>query len=661
MSRGRLRRTSSWLWALAVATLLPGGCTTQPSTPPDERPALGNLLARGVPELPEALLADVQRYRHARSAALSGWLSSGILVATRFGETVQLHRVGVPLGAREQLTYDPRGVYAAFPPPADAGVDGFVYLRGAGEPENYQLFWYDLTTGVSRLLAEDPARYANVVWARAGNRFAYATTERNGRSWDIHVQGLDGSVRTVLETDGDRWLATDWSPAGDRLLVIRHARVGESYLYELEIENGRLTPLLDEDLRVSVGDARYGSSPTDVYFSADLGAEFVRLHRLDRGTRRIEVLTADTPWDVEMFSLAPDGRSLALVTNEGGFSRLAIWSLPDHVPLALPDLPAGVVEALHFSVDSARLAVAVDGPGGPADIFVLDTERRAVDRWTRSETGNLGAAALAMPELVSYSTFDREGDAPRRIPAFLYRPAGYGPHAVLVVLNGGAENQYRPRFSAMLQYYVTEMNIAVVAPNVRGSSGYGKSFRLLDDGFAQAGAVADIGALLDWIAADPGLDGSRVVVSGAAGGAHMALAAMTRDGARLMAGMAHVGLCNVVGVLADNGGCRQYRRRRGYGDGWNPGLGKLLSSDTLLTHASEIRPLMITQGCGDPRPPAGEIDGLVRELQARGAVIWYLLAVGAGGASEGKANSDYCAAATAFFLERYLLESRHPP
>src|SRR5690606_5724788 len=151
---------------------------------------------------------------------------------------------------------------------------------------------------------------------------------------------------------------------------------------------------------------------------------------------------------------------------------------------------------------------------------------------------------FAEPELIDYPTFDAVDGEPRRIPAFVYRPEGPGPHPVYISIHGGPEAQYRPRFSPALQYYVNDLGIAVVAPNVRGSAGYGKSYLALDDGLRREDAVRDIGALLDWIATQPDLDASRVVVSGGSYGGYMVLASLVHYSDRLAGGISHVGISN---------------------------------------------------------------------------------------------------------------------
>jgi dipeptidyl aminopeptidase/acylaminoacyl peptidase len=270
--------------------------------------------------------------------------------------------------------------------------------------------------------------------------------------------------------------------------------------------------------------------------------------------------------------------------------------------------------------------------------------------------GGLDQKAFAYPELIDYPTFDEADGEPRRIPAFVYRPAGEGPHPVYISIHGGPEAQYRPYFSAALQYYVGELGMAVIAPNVRGSAGYGKSYLKLDDGRRREDSVRDIGALLDWIETQPDLDPGRVVVSGGSYGGYMVLASLVHYSDRLTAGVERVGISNFVSFLTNTEEYRRDLRRAEYGDERDPEMRAFLEAISPLNQVGRIdRPLLIFQGANDPRVPAGESEQIHRALRERGVPVWYVLALDEGHGFRKKANSDYAAAATALFLQRFAL------
>ncbi|MFW6093058.1 MAG: S9 family peptidase [Pseudomonadota bacterium] len=649
---GRAGRAAAAL--LTGSIVLLAGCAAAP--PAEETRRLGNLTVQGVPPVPATLEERLRRYRNTRDARVMGWLGDSLMVSTRFGNTRQLHRVDRPKGARRQMTFFDEPVAAARVAAREA-PGGFVYLRDTGGSEFFQLYWYDLESGESRLLSDGSSRYINVVWDNDGERFAYTTTERNGRDWDIHLRDPDGGARVALEAGGAGWLVEDFAPDDRHLLVSRYVSINESHLYELSLEDGSLTPLLQEAPTMAVGQARYTPDGSGVLFTSDMGAEFLRLHRLDLASGEVDVLTADIPWNVETFEVSPDGEHLAFAVNEDGYSRLYLWHLPEYGRVALPEVPRGMVSDLTFHPGGRRLAFSLSQPTAPTDVYSLDLDRRTGSRWTESEVGGLPEARFVAPELVRYPTFDSVDGAARRIPAFVYRPDDPGQHPVLVAIHGGPEAQYRPYFSSSLQYYVNELGMAVVAPNVRGSAGYGKSYLKLDDGRRREDAVRDIGALLDWISVQPDLDADRVVVSGGSYGGYMVLASLVHYSDRLAAGVERVGISNFVTFLTNTEDYRRNLRRAEYGDERDPDMRAFLEGISPLTRVDDIaRPLLIMQGANDPRVPASESEQIFEALRANDVPAWYVLAGDEGHGFRKKTNRDFAAAATALFLERFVLE-----
>lgn len=638
--------------ALAVGAATVWACAGAAGQEPGPA-VLGQLEIEGVPEIPDTFLARLRPYQHTRQASFLGWIGDGILIGTRFGNTTQLHRVETPLGARSQLTFfdEPVGTAYIGPQPAP---EGFIYARDAGGSEFYQLFRFDLATRDSVMLTDGRSRYSNVVWSKAGERFSYTTTERNGADWDIHVQDVAGNTSVALAAGGSGWYATDWSPDGTRLLAIQYVSINESYLYEVDLSTGAATRLLPDAPPAAIANARYDDSGDYVFFASDMHAQAVALRRMRRTDGVIDVIAGDARWGVEQF--VTDGDRLAFTINEDGISRLRVLALPDLAPVALPALPDGIYYSLKFSADGSRLGFAVNRATAPTDVYSIDFGDNALTRWTRSEPGGLREENMAAPELIRYRTFDG-----REIPAFVYLPTGDGrvgkPHPVLIDIHGGPESQYRPRFSYTTQFLVNELGIAVVAPNVRGSAGYGKAYLKLDNGYLREDSVKDIGALLDWIASNDDLDAERVVVSGGSYGGYMVLASLVHFGDRLTAGVESVGISNFVTFLENTQGYRRDLRRTEYGDERDPEMRDFLERISPLNQVERItRPMLIAQGLNDPRVPASESEQIVAALRERDVPVWYVLARDEGHGFRKKVNRDYFVAAMALFLERHLLD-----
>jgi len=607
-----------------------------------------NLVVDGVPEVPSEVVEGLNRYQNVRSASLLGWIGDGILIATRFGNTTQLHRVETPLGMRRQLTFFAEPVAGARVNP-DPDRDGLVYLKDIGGSEFYQLFWRANGTGEATLLSDGKSRYRGVSWSPSGEWLGYSTTERDGTDWDLHIQDSGGRKVVLQEAAGVGWSIEDFSTDEKRVLVSQYISVNESRIYEIDVATGHRRQLLP-GVAAAFDGLRYGEQGS-VYFVSDLDAEFMRLHRLEPDTGVVRVLTRDTPWDVETFAVSPDHTRLAYVVNEDGMGRLFALDLSTRAFTALPEIPPGIVSGLRFHPDGTRLGFTVRGATSPADAFSIDFETRRLTRWTRSETGGLDLVRLAEPELIRYPTFDG-----RSIPAFVYRPPGPGPHPVVVSIHGGPESQSRPTFQSTAQYYVNELGAAVIYPNVRGSAGYGKTWLTLDNGRLREDAVRDIGALLDWIATRRELDADRVAVSGGSYGGYMVLACAVHYGERLKAAVERVGISNFVTFLENTQPYRRDLRRVEYGDERDPEMREFLQSISPLNRVAEITtPLLISQGLNDPRVPASESEQIVDALKKQGVPVWYVLAKNEGHGFRKKSNRDYLSAVTAMFLEQHLL------
>ena len=641
---------------LAVPLLLLGACAQvdpredRGRPPHPEVPAA--IVVDGVPAVPADVSAELRRYQNTRAARLLGWMDGGMLIATRFGNTTQLHHVAKPLGMRSQTTFFDEPVSAASVNPGahDAGGHaGFVYLKDSGGSEFYQLFFFDAEDGRSSRLSDGKSRYIGVSWSPSGRHVGYSTTEGNGVDWDLHIQDFTGERRVVQQGEGVGWRIEAWSDDETRLLISRYISVNESRLYEFDLATGSRRRLLG-GVRAAFGTVRYGAGD-DVYFTTDMDSEFRRLHRLDLATGALSVLTADTPWDVATFAISRDKARLAYVVNENGLSRLYAFETADRRFTALPELPTGIISGLRFDPHADRLGFTVSSATTPSDVFSVDFGSRQLTRWTMSEIGGLPRDQLAQPSLVAYESFDG-----RSIPAFVYKPSEVGPHPVIVNIHGGPEGQARPGFSPSTQFYLNELGAAVIFPNVRGSAGYGKSYLKLDNGRAREDSVRDIGALLDWIAEQPDLDADRVAVMGGSYGGYMVLASLVHYGDRLRAGVERVGISNFVTFLENTQPYRQDLRRAEYGDERDPDMRAFLESISPLNRVAEIdTPLLISQGLNDPRVPASESEQIVAALKARGVPVWYVLAKNEGHGFSRKANRDYLTAVTAEFLKTRLL------
>jgi dipeptidyl aminopeptidase/acylaminoacyl peptidase len=612
-------------------------------------PVPKNIETRNVPTIPLAQANRLARYSETRAAGLYGWQGDRLLVSTRFANTKQMHRVARPMGSREQLTFLQEPLVDVALPNGGAG-DEIIISSDVGGSEFNQLFLFNLASGTSRRVSDGKSRYGATVWAPDGEKFAYVTTERNGRNWDTHIQGLDGHINKVFETEDGYWYPIGWHPAGDRLLLKHRVSINVSSIYELDLLSRKVRPLVhSEGEDVAVPHAAYDDDG-GLYFLSDQGHDYQQLMHMDLASGDVENITEGVNWNVRSFVLSPERDRLAYELNEGGYSRLVVLNLPSHKPVRMPELPEGMLGAVEFSANGRQVAFAMTTTTSPSDVYVIDLKKRSVKRWTESEVGGLDRSTFVNAEMIEYPSFDGKS-----IPAFVYRPTTPGPHAVVVYIHGGPEGQYRPNFSILMQSYVNEMNVVVIAPNVRGSRGYGKTYLKLDDGFAREDSVKDIGALLDWIDNQTSLRSDRVAVMGGSYGGYMVLASMVHFGHRLAAAVESVGISNFVTFLENTQAYRQDIRRVEYGDERQPKMRAHLQAISPLNQVDKMQtPLLISQGANDPRVPASESEQIFSALKAKGTPVWYVLAHDEGHGMRKKINRDYDRAAKFSFLDAYL-------
>jgi dipeptidyl aminopeptidase/acylaminoacyl peptidase len=314
-----------------------------------------------------------------------------------------------------------------------------------------------------------------------------------------------------------------------------------------------------------------------------------------------------------------------------------------------------VLGGLEWHKNNRDLMFLVSSARSPTDAYVLDADTGKVERWTESETGGLNPATFAEPELVRWTSFDG-----RTISGFLFRPpAGKftGKRPVIVNIHGGPEGQSRPSFNGRLNYFINELGCALIFPNVRGSTGYGKEFVTLDNGFKREDSVKDVGALLDWIGKQDGLDADRIMVTGGSYGGYMALAVATTYDDRIRAAVSVVGISNFVTFLERTESYRRDLRRVEYGDERDAKMREFLTRIAPLNNASKItKPLFVVQGRNDPRVPYTEAEQMVETVRRNGTPVWYLLAKDEGHGFSKKRNADYLFYATVLFIQEHLLK-----
>ena len=615
------------------------------------------IVSEGVPRIPLQLAETAGRYTENRSAFPTDWHPQlrELIIGTRFGNTYQAHVVKMPGGARQQLTFFNEPVYGGKFQPTTG--EYMVFQKDAGGGEWYQMYRYDMASGDVTLLTDGKSRNIMGPWSTRGDRIVYTSTRRTGEDTDLWVVNpADAKTdRLVTQLKGGGWEPQDWSPDDTKILVLEEISVNETYLWLFNVTTGEKSELTQRtnSQKVAYSNPRFSRDGKGIYYTSDEGSEFQQLRYMDLATKKNTVLTGRIPWDVDEFSLSWDGRTIAFLTNEDGLSALHLMDTSSGKELAMPKLPVGLVSGLNWHRKNRELAFEIISSSSPGDCYSLEADSGKLSRWTMSETA-VRTDRFREPELVRWKSFDE-----RMISGFLYAPPGKfgGKRPVLVDIHGGPEGQSRPEFLGRFNYYLNELGIAILEPNVRGSTGYGKSFMKLDNGFLREDSYKDINALFDWIATRADLDPGRVGVMGGSYGGHMTLAISTFYSDRIRCSIDIVGMSNLVTFLEHTEGYRRDLRRVEYGDERDPKMREFLERIAPMNNVEKIKkPMLVVAGKNDPRVPVSESDQIVGALKKQGTPVWYVMAKDEGHGFQKKGNQDYLFYAAIEFLQEHLLK-----
>ena len=360
------------------------------------------------------------------------------------------------------------------------------------------------------------------------------------------------------------------------------------------------------------------------------------------------------PWNVADYDLSPDGTKMIFSTNEAGLSKVYMLNTLNNQYEAIKEIPQGAVGGFEWHKSGDDIAYNYSTAASSSDIYVFNIKTRKTERWTESELGGLVASQLNDAKLIKWKSFDGT-----EISGFHYKPAAKftGKRPVIIVMHGGPEGQSTPGFQGRNNYYLNELGVALIYPNVRGSTGYGKSFVKMDNGYLRENSVKDIGALLDWIELQPDLDASRVMTMGGSYGGYMALACAVYYSERLKCSNDIVGISSFTTFLKNTESYRRDLRRVEYGDEQDPKMYEFLEKISPLNNVGKIKiPMLIVQGGNDPRVPRTEAAQMSAALKANNIPVWYLEAKDEGHGFRKKSNSDFQFYSTILFVKKYLLE-----
>jgi dipeptidyl aminopeptidase/acylaminoacyl peptidase len=647
--------------AILFASIFTATSPLMPQAAPPAQPAVlkpgDNLVVENIPPVPAAIAEKANQYGEFRSATLQDWhpAKREMLIGTRFADVPQIHMVKMPGGDRTQLTFFPdRTGGGHFGPKGDY----FTFSKDVGGGEWFQIYRYDVANGNVTLLTDGKSRNTGRSFAHNDNRIAYSSTRRTGHDNDIYVMDPTDpkTDKLLLQVEGGGWGVASWSADNKKLLVVNEVSANETYLWLVDVVTGEkkmLTPK-SGDVQVAYSGGPFSKDGKGFYTTTDRDSEFQRLAYFDLATLKPTYLTTDIKWDVDEVELSEDGKTLAFVTNEDGISKLYLMNTATGKYRPVPGIPTGLIGGLNFHKNSRDLGFVLTSARSTADVYSIDVTTNKLERWTASETGGLNTATFAEPQLIKWPTFDG-----KTISGFLYMPDAKkfpGKRPVMVNIHGGPEGQYRPGFLGRNNYYLNEMGVALIFPNVRGSTGYGKTFLKLDNGINRDHTHKDIGALLDWIGKNPELDSSKIMITGGSYGGYMTWAVAYEYNKKICCSLPIVGPSNLVTLLEHTEAYRRDLRRVEYGDERDSKIREYLEKTAPLNNSEKIRkPVYAVVGKNDPRVPWTESRQMLDKLKSNGIQTWFLMANDERHGYAKKKNQDFLFYSTILFVQQFLL------
>jgi dipeptidyl aminopeptidase/acylaminoacyl peptidase len=616
----------------------------------------------GIPPVPAEIQEKMNAYSSIKSASFTCWNAKGdgMIISTRLGNTTQLYWVGSPMEERKQLTdYEEPVNNAVFCP--DQNKNYFIFSKDIGGGENYQYYLYNVTDNKSVLITDGKSRHSGLLFNHKGDKIAFSDNSRTGLFFDVYTMNPENPqskklIFQALTTAG--YSPANWFYDDRHLLIQEYISANEANTYILDTETGKFNKMDPGTTEKCLFVITYVSPDgKTAYGVSDRLSETTHIIKVNLENGAIETINKDIPWDVNSGVISEDFKTMAFTTNEGGINRLYLLDIQSAKYKSVESVPMGSIGGIEFNRNGKKIAFNMSNPRMNGDVFALDIETNRLERWTESYTAGLDLSGFTEPVIIQYPTFDKIDGQPRMTPAFYYKPVKKSdkPFPVLIDIHGGPEGQFTSRFNANISYYVEELGIAVIAPNVRGSSGYGKTYLILDNAEKREDSVKDIGALLDWIANQPELDKNRVAVEGGSYGGYMVLASMVHFSDRLACAVDIVGISNFVTFLKNTSPYRQDLRRVEYGD--ERKIGEFLEKISPLTNAARIKkPLFVIQGKNDPRVPWTEAEQIVKIVRANGIPVWYQMATNEGHGFAKKDNRDYMEYSIINFFQEFLLK-----
>lgn len=559
----------------------------------------------------------------------------------------QVWRVENRVGLYTQVTFEEDGVDGAWWSPVNQKQMIVSAARGGSERSKLFLLNPNQSPLIPLTPLDNDAIYRFGNWSQDGSRFSYASNERNGVDFDVYERVLTDSQAVLLCQAGGHLSAGLYSPDNRYLLMARdHSNVNSDILL-YDRESGATRILTEHTGDEYFAYAHFDDSITKVLALSNRAREYVGICSIDIQTGNLEwVVTPES--DIDLLSVAPDGMSYAYTVNDHGFSRFNFVNLRKDTHVGGYRFPDGIIREVAYSPDSKRLVITYGAANKPFDVWLYDPNLDILGQLTHSATGGIPQEVFIKPELVEYESFDK-----LKVPAFWYKPHNVSrKFPVIISIHGGPESQARPDLSGLYQYWLAN-GYAILEPNVRGSSGFGRTYLTLDNVRKRMDSVKDIEYAAKWLSKQKEVDSKKLVLQGGSYGGFMVLAGLTTYPDLFAAGIDIVGISNFVTFLQNTGKYRKALREAEYGSLESDR--EFLEQISPLTHVDKIKaPVFVIQGANDPRVPQSESDQMAEAIRDRGGVVEYLVFEDEGHGLRKTENKLEAYAKLMQFLEAYV-------
>ncbi len=582
-------------------------------------------------------------------------LKGGVYFLSDLRDTSQVFYLDRPKAWPKQISFFPDGVkYFRLSPNSKR----MLIATDVGGDEQYDLYLLELEGRVTThpLLVGRTKRVESVAWANNSNQFAFTSNERNRTDFDLYWYDVSLRKSTLLSGLEGHHTVTDVSPDGKRILITRFRSVLDSEILIYEKETKLLKPLYPPGAPTSDEQGLFSSNGKGILFLSDQVGGIKQLRWIGmKGAKPEQKELTQEGWDLESISMDTSRSALVYTVNDQGYGRIGGFELDafgkKKGALEVPRIPKALLSDPALGNWSQKKNLFFTRTSAVENNNIWEHQAGALTQWTASTQAQIDSFCLATETKIDFVSFDG-----KKIPAFLFRPKNTaGPIPFIVYVHGGPESQYRPSFSRIFQYFV-QRGFGVLAPNVRGSTGYGREYTGLDNYKKRMDSVSDVIAGAKWLLENKYSSPGKLAIYGGSYGGFLVLRSIQVEPALFAAAAESVGIANFVTFLKNTKPYRRALREVEYGPLSDE---EFLKSISPTSYLDEIKtPLLIFHGANDPRVPVSETEQIVEELKNRDIDVQYKIFENEGHGNARTSNTMEQAKQMVYFFEKHLAEKK---